>query len=161
MTQVPVRERVVQQIVRKFQAMNLAAKDENNGVYVQSVVRAELDRTQQYKGTAVSVMDLDEFYIYQTCYLQCTLRVGIEFYSPIKVGGIASTQLGIVLAQIKKVMLSDTNLIEEGTGLQLTENVRIVQVDLDVESQFDKIASGFVQFDVIYRTDKEDPFKLM
>jgi hypothetical protein len=183
-----VRERVLQQIESKLRKMvqgdvillqnsdvlllengvPLAVEtgDPYRGVFFEHVTREELDRTKKFQGNSIAVIDMDEFYVYQTCYLECTLRVGLEFWYKMEKGDVASTQLGHVLAQLKRVFLSDTNLLEDSeTGvppfIQLCENVRIVEASFDIEGPFEKVVSGFAQFDFVYRTNKEDPYALM
>ncbi len=109
----PVRERVLAQLVRKMEAFSEDAADDNNGVWFSFVQREELDHTKKFQGSALSVLDINEFYTYQTCYLSCSLRLGIEFWYQVKAGEVASTQLNIVAAEIKKSLLSDCNLIED------------------------------------------------
>jgi len=188
MTQTPVRERVIVQVVSKLSRMTkgdsillqnndtlmlenglplqVEESDPYNGIFFDFVQREELDRTKQFQGNAISVLDMDEFYTYQTAYLLSTLRIGMEFWYKMKKGEVASTQLGIVLAELKRVFLSDTNLLEDNVSntppfVQLCENVRIVQADYDIEGPFEKVVSGFIQFDFMYRTDKENPYTLM
>lgn len=188
MTTYSVRERVLRQIESKLRKMTqgdaillqnndlLLLENETpilteignpySGVFFDYVTREELDRTKKFQGNSISILDMDEFYVYQTCYLECTLRVGLEFWYRMEKGDVASTQLGHVLAQIKRVFLSDTNLLEDNDTdtppfIQLCENVRIVDASFDIEGPFEKVVSGFVQFDFIYRANKEDPYALM
>lgn len=156
--EISVRERVVQQMQRKLDTMTLEA---NNGVSFKHVVRGELNRTQKFQGNAIAVQDMEEFYTYQTCYLQCNLRVGLEFWFATAVNSVPSAELGKVLAELKRVFMTDINLIEQTTGLQLSENVRILEVDYDVEGPFDRVVSGYLQLEVIYRESKENPYQLM
>lgn len=155
---IPVRERVLLQIVAKLEAMN---DYDNNGVTFQFVTREEMDHSKKFMGNSVSVLDGDEIFTYQTCYLLSTMRVGFEYWYQMKHGDTASTALGRVLAEIKKVFLSDCNLVENDTNLQLCENVRIVQSDYDIEGPDEKVVSGYAQFDFLFRTNKEDPYALM
>ncbi len=152
-----VRERVVAQIEAKLKAMTALA---NNGITFQFVERTELDRTKKYMGNAASVLDLEESYVYQTCYLQCTLRVGIEYWYQVPFGAKPRKELGKVLAELKKLFGTDTNLVEDVTGLQLAENIQLAESDFDVEGPADKVVSGYFQIDVTYRTDKQDPYVL-
>lgn len=154
----PVRERVVAQIARKLEGMTVA---DNNGVEFAFVQREELDHTKKFQGSSVSVLDTNETYTYQTAYLLSTLRVGIEFWYQMKAGDVASTQLGIVAAEIKKLILSDVNLIEDETDLQLCENVQIVEDNYDIDGPFEKVVSGYIQFNFMFRTNKENPYTLM
>ncbi len=155
---VPVRERVVQQLVRKMEAMNA---DDDNGVQFSFVQREELSHIKQFQGSALSVLDISESYVYQTCYLQCNLRCGFEYWYQMQAGLEASTQLGLVCAALKKRLLTDCNLIEDETNLQLTENIRLVSDTYDIQGPFEKVVSGYMQFDVIYRTNKLNPYLLM
>ena len=161
MTDTPVRERVVAQIERKMAAFTEDAADDNNGVYFAFVTREELDHTKKFQGSSLSVSVLSDEYVYQTCYLQCILHVGFEFWYQMEAGNVASTQLGIVAAAIKKSILSDCNLIEDGTSAQLAENIRITRDSYDIQGPFEKVVSGFIEFDVIYRINKENPYLLM
>ncbi len=158
MSDVPVRERVVLQLFRKMEDMNAG---DDNGVQFSFVTREELDHTKQFQGSAVSVLDLSETYVYQTCYLQCNLRCGFEYWYQMQAGRKASTQLGIVCTAIKKRLLEDCNLIEDETGLQLTENIRLVSDTYDIQGPFEKVVSGYLQFDVTYRINKLNPYLLM
>jgi len=156
--EVPVRERVVQQLERKLQSMTLEG---NNGVSFKHVVRGELNRSQKFQGNSIAIQDMEEFYTYQTCYLQCNLRVGLEFWFSTAVNSVPSAELGKVLAELKRVLMTDINLIEQTTALQLAENVRILEVDYDIEGPFDRVVSGYLQLEVIYRESKENPYQLM
>lgn len=156
--QVSVRERVVQQIERKLEAMTA---EYNNGVFFKHVVRGELNRSQKFQGNSIAIQDGPESYTYQTCYLQCNLQVGIEFWFATAINSVPSKELGIVLAELKRVFMTDINLIEQTTSAQLAENVRILEVDYDVEGPFERVVSGYLQLEVIYRENKENPYQLM
>lgn len=154
----PVRERIMQELEARFAGLNV---DDNNGVEFKFVQREELDHTKKFQGNAVSLLDISQSFIYQTAYLQCTLRVGVEYCHSVKSGETARTELNTIAAEITKTMLADTSLVETDSGLQLTENIQIVDDSTDVQGPFEKVVSGYMQFDIIYRTKKDDPYALM
>lgn len=152
-----VKERVLKQIVANVTAMN----DGDNGFSFAHVERAALDRSQKLKSNTIAVFDATETYTYQTAYLLCSLRIGLEFFYKMKYGEVASTALIGVQSQLQKVIANDPNLVEEGTSAQLAEDIKFVSYEPDIEGVFDGFVSGFLQFDVFYRVNKEDPYQLM
>ena len=155
---VSVKERVLVQLKSKFEAMT---DDDNNGISFMSVERNALDRDKKIIGNALGLVDLTELYGYQTSYLLNSLRIALEFNCKIPYSDEeASSVLNAVLAELKRVIAIDPNLVEDGTGLQLTEDIKFVDYEPDIETSKDKIVSGFLQFDVFYRTEKENPYIL-
>lgn len=153
-----VKERVLKQIVAKLEAFTDAS---NNGVQFDFVSREELIEEQMNRGKAISVIDGNESFIYQTAYLQCSLEVSFDYAVKLFKGDVASTKLGLVHAELKKVFLSDINLIETGSGLQLCENVRIREYLPDRAGPNDDVATALSSFEFIYRENKEDPYQLV
>lgn len=156
-TLLPVKERILKQIEKNILAMT---EYDNNGVSFEFVTRYAQDTQTQHQGNAIAILDGNESFVYQTSYLSCTMQVGLEFTCKIKKGAVASTKLGQVFAALKKQLLSDPHLIEEGTSVQLCENVRVTDYLPTTPDANDDVAQAFAQFDFIYREEKENPYTL-
>lgn len=149
-----VKERVLQQFEKEVWTIRPFQNTPDH------VGREELTEGQQNMGLALACLDGEENFVYQTAYLQVTVQITIDYAVKLAVGDIASTKQGAVLAALKKVLLSNVNLIEEGSAAQLTENIQIREYFPDRAGPTDDVATAAVTFDVIYREDKENPYRL-
>lgn len=157
MSDVPVKERILIQLVKNIEAMN----EIDNGIAFEFVTRYAQDSQQQNLGNSIAVLDGNESFVYQTAYLQCTMQVGFEYTVDMRKGDIASERLGFILAALKKVLLSNPHMIEDDTNAQLTENVRITDYLPETPGENDDVVQAFAQFEFLYRENKENPFMLM
>lgn len=155
--QVPVKERILRQVQRKLEAVN---ENDNNGIKFEFVTREELTEDRMSKGISVAILDADESFVYQTCYLECSMQVGFDFAIKLRKGDVPSEKLGAVFAELKRVLLNDYNLIEDDTNAQLCENIQIRDYLPDRAGPHDDVATGFANFDFIYREDKQNPYNL-
>lgn len=158
MTDVPVKERILRQVKKNLEAFTASS---NNGIAFEFVTREELPEEKIHQGIAVAILDSDESFVYQTAYLSCTMQVGFDINVRLKKGDVPSERLGAVFAEIKKVLLSDCNLIEDDTAAQLCENILIRDYLPDRAGPNDDVATAFANFDFIYRENKENPYQLM
>ena len=156
--QVPVKERILRQVKKNLEAFTAGA---NNGIYFQFVTREELVEEKISQGTSIAILDADESYVYQTAYLSVSMQVGFDIAIKLKKGDVPSEKLGAVFAELKRVLLSDYNLIEDETAAQLCENIQVRDYLPDRAGPNDDVATAFANFDFIYREDKQDPYQLM
>ena len=147
-----VRERILKELECRCKEMK--APDT-----VWSIIQREAldeERVGMYSNM-LSIMDTDETYEYGTGFIEPELRVEFEFWYRPKQGDTPSTELGIMLGSLKRLVLANTDLIETGTGTPLTLNMVLADSALSVEGIKDNIVTGFLMVDILYRHKNTDP----
>lgn len=154
-------ERIFKQVKRKLVLLN------ENGVQFAQVERRELDHDEKWKGHAVSVLDYGIRYEMQTSYLQGLLTLALEIKYKAKLGEEPQECYNRVRGVLHKCLAgTDLNLAETddaGTpnGSQLTDNITILQDEPDIGNSNADVISGLFQFQIIFRTNKYDPYAII
>jgi len=151
-----VRERIIRQIVRNCKAM----EPPTYSVTWRHVGREPLEGLQSVIGDSLGIYDVSGVPQYQVGRILDTVRVVFEFWYKMKAGDVASIELNRMLADLKKLILSNHSLIEEGTGLQLIERFTLLSDEFDIEGPSDEFVSGFLTVNVLYRYSSTDPYIL-
>lgn len=155
--ELPVKERALRQFVSRLRNEDWTYK----AVPVGKVQRTPLtDRVAPEGRALIAVVDGNEdFNNVTTQTRDNNLTVTVEFVLPVAADEEPSTLLNIFAADVLQILSGQHNLTEEGTGTDLSVNVK----PLNFSPYYDEVGQtktvyGEIQFLVIYRHRQHRPY---
>lgn len=155
-----VRERIVQEVMRRLKAMD---PDQGDVIGWNEVVRFRLEdlADERVAGDVCAVFDTSETYEYLSGCTECTLTLQVEWWARIETGEDGAALMERIRGNLVQLLGTENQLIEADSQRVLTKMVRPVRYDRDVDGPRVDYGGAFLELTVIYRHRISDPHSLV
>jgi hypothetical protein len=155
-----VRERIVQEVLRRLKAMD---PDQGDVIGWNEVVRFRLEdlADERVAGDVCAVFDTTETYEYLSGCTECTLTLQVEWWARIETGEDGAALMERIRGNLVQLLGAENQLIEADSQRVLTKMVRPVRYDRDVDGPRVDYGGAFLELTVIYRHRISDPHSLV
>lgn len=152
MSELSVRERILQQIKTDFEQMGTDYPFEWS-----YITRADLDTREYGKRYSIAILDTTEAKTPQIGHMECTLTIVLQWFATINSGDDPSTECNKVLTAIGRKLRENWRIVEDGTGLQLALDTNEIANSIDIADARDRQIGGTMDVQVLYRHARDDP----